>query len=373
MSVTSTYQKYRCFPASYSEGRDWFTEAVVQNKGTHERFVNPNAEGPGGEELSTDVGWFGPTDASRLFISICGTHGQEYFAGAATQLSWLASDGPSLLPDGVAVLLVHGHNAYGAAHFSRGNENFVDLNRNYRDFSKPVRDNPLYGELFDLLFSKAVDAHSLDDAIARYHQFMKSQDPTAAMTAMGGGQVSHPSGTIYAGDEEQWSTSTLKTIIGKYACKAEKAAIIDWHTGLGAYGALTVLQDLPVGSEEYRWACAWWSGRLEVDEIYESGTMPDFVGHVCDGVADQMRAAGVTVVQTVIEIGTFDNDAVIKALLIDRWLRFECEDVAAPSAVELRTRMMEALSPSLPDWQRMVAGDSQKFYRNSITGLVNWH
>ena len=367
------YQKYRCFPSSFSEGRDWFAEAVTQKSGTHERFVHPHAKGPDDGELSMDIGWIGNRDADKLFIAISGTHGQEYFAGAATQLSWLASDAPDDLPDDVAVLLVHAFNPYGAAHFSRGNENFVDLNRNYQLFDQPVRPNPLYQKLFDILFTPDLDDHILDDVMASYHEFMKSEDGKAAMTAMGGGQDTHPSGTIYCGTEQEWSTLTLRDAVDRYCGKAKKVALIDWHTGLGDYGEFTVLQELAPDSEEYRWACAWWAGALDVDKIYDEGVMPDFIGHVSDGVADQLRDGGAQVVQSVIEMGTFDNDAVIKALLIDRWLRFECNDKNAPEAVALRTKMMEWLSPALPDWQRAVAEKSQSFYQRTIAGLVNWN
>ncbi len=367
------YKKYRCFPSTYAEGRDWFTEAVAKQSGKHERFVHPEAKGPASSELSTDIGWFGPENAEKLFISISGTHGQEYFAGTATQLSWLASDGPQQLPDDVAVCLVHAHNPYGAAHFSRGNENFVDLNRNYQTFENPVRPNPLYQKLFDILFTSDLNDHLLDDVMANYHKFMESEDGKAAMTAMGGGQDTHPSGTIYCGTNQEWSTKTLRRIIDKYCSKAKTVALIDWHTGLGEHGEFTVLQELAPDTEEYRWACAWWAGPLRADTIYEAGVMPDFIGHVCDGVAEQLRERGATVVQTVIEMGTFDNDAVIKALLIDRWLRFECDDRSSPDAVSLRTKMMEWLSPSLPDWQRKICRDSLPFYERSIQGLANWN
>ena len=47
----------------------------------------------------------------------------------------------------VAVLLVHAVNPYGFSHLRRANEDHIDLNRNFLDFSRPLSKNAGYGEL----------------------------------------------------------------------------------------------------------------------------------------------------------------------------------------------------------------------------------
>jgi len=66
---------------------------ALADSGSLSTAINPLALGPAGEELATDLAWFGPADAERVFVSISGTHGQEYFCGAATQLNWIAEGG----------------------------------------------------------------------------------------------------------------------------------------------------------------------------------------------------------------------------------------------------------------------------------------
>lgn len=366
------YQSNQCFPQTYEEGRQWFQRAVKQRNGSLKSFVHPDETGPDGEELAIDFAWFGAAEADRLYISICGTHGQEYFCGAAGQLDWLASESCAALPANVAVCLVHAYNPYGAAYISRGNENFVDLNRNYFDPGTHIRPNSLYKELFELLFTADMNEHVMDDVMAAFYEFVENNDTQKAMTAMGGGQNTHPSGTLYCGHGDEWSTTTLRRFAHTHFTQANKVAIIDWHTGLGSFAEMTVLQELPPRSEEYRWACAWWDSPEAHAKLQATEARPDYVGNVNDGLANDLRAADAIVANTVIEMGTFGNQGVLAALLIDRWLRFECVDRDAPKAVELRTKMLERLNPSMPEWRAMVLAKMRLVYTNTITGLEHW-
>jgi len=365
-------EKYLCFPASYAEGRKWFLKTAKTAGAEITTAINPHAKGPEGEELATDMAWFGPADAERVFVSISGTHGQEYFCGAAGQLHWMLSDQPSELPEGVAVCLIHAHNPYGAAYHSRCNENFVDLNRNYFDPGTTVRPNRLYDALYEILSTKEISDHIVDDTMAAFYDFVEKNDTKEAMTAMGGGQDSHSDGLLYCGTGDEWSTENLRKIARDHLSKAEKVALIDWHTGLGEYGELTVLNDLDQASDEYRWACAWWSGPEASEALLAREDQPDYIGHVHAGLAADIRAHGAQVVDAVMEIGTVDNHSVLGALLIDRWLQLECTDTSSPHAVNMRTKMLERLNPSLYSWRQAVLDKTADMYARSIRGLVAW-
>lgn len=365
------YERYLCFPQTYDEGRRWFRDAVAWAGGELRAETNPHGLTPEGEPLTTDIGWFGPRDAERVLLSISGTHGQEYFCGAAGQLDWIATGGPSRLDSNLAVCLVHAHNPYGAAWLSRGNENFVDLNRNYFNHDRPVRPNPLYGELFDLLFTAKMDEHVLDDVMAGFYAFVARTDPVAAMTAMGGGQQTHPTGTLYCGSGPEWSTETLRGIVRRDLSRAKKVVVIDWHTGLGEFGKPTFLAEFATGSPAKAWVDRWWSGAERNTELSETAR-PEVIGNVCVGVGGDLRAAGVEVVDSVIELGTFANQGVLAALLIDRWLRFACPNPAAPAAVALRTQMMERLNPSNPEWRVAVVEAMRDIYDRTLAGLAAW-
>lgn len=363
--------RYRHFAQSFAEGRRWFRAAAEAAGGALWAETNPHGLTPEGELLSTDVAWFGPADAAALFVSISGTHGAEYFSGAAGQICWMAEGGPARLPAGVAVCLVHAHNCHGAAWHSRGNEDFVDLNRNYMDHSVELRPNPLYAELFDLLFTAEMDEHVLDDVMAAFYAFVDRSDPVAAMTAMGGGQRSHPTGTLFCGFEDAWSTAHLRRLVQERFGRAERVALIDWHTGLGDFGKPTLMNaDFPQ-PEAADWAARWWCHAPPNAELSDSAR-PEYVGNVSTGIADDLRARGALVAETVVEIGTFANTGVLMALLIDRWLRFACPDRTAPHAVRLETQMVERLNPSNPEWREAALAATRRLYADTIEGLTAW-
>ena len=68
-----------CFSEDYIEARAKFIQAAQAAGATITRFALAE-RGPDGDELSTDVAWLGPPDASRALITISGTHGVEGFS-----------------------------------------------------------------------------------------------------------------------------------------------------------------------------------------------------------------------------------------------------------------------------------------------------
>lgn len=363
-------RRYLCFPQTYEEGRAWFRNAVAMAGGRLVTADHPTAKGPAGEGLSTDLAWFGPSHAERVFVSLSGVHGQEYGFGAAAQLDWITGLGPAQLPPDIAVCLIHAVNPFGAAHNSRANENFVDLNRNYFDHAQPVRPNALYAELFELLFTTEMDEHVLDDVMAGFYAFVERNDRGAAMTAMGGGQNTHPTGTVFCGTKAEWSVETLRAIARAHLSQAERVAIVDWHTGLGEFAGLSGLHEHPIDSDAHRWSCAWWGPSIM--QSVHNDVRPDYIGTICRGLGDDLRARGAIVADTVFEAGTVDNRSVLGGLLIDRWLRIECKDPDHPHAVRMRTLMMERLNPSLHGWRLRVLENARGVYANTIQGLAAW-
>jgi hypothetical protein len=191
------------------------------------------------------------------------------------------------------------------------------------------------------------------------------------MTAMGGGQATHPSGNIYCGSRAEWSTEQLRALVRDRFGAAEKVALVDWHTGLGAFGQVTLLPEAGGVGEVDEWIQRWWGGTQAGDTL-QGPNKPRFVGQVVHGVARDLRRRGVRVASTVAEFGTFENRGVLAALLIDRWLRFACPDRTSPKAVRLHTLMMERLNPTLPEWRRMVLSEGARITDSTVAGLAHW-
>ena len=362
--------KHHCYPTTYDEGATWFAQLVEERGGHLRSSVLPDHVGPSGETLRTLTGWFGDSSAERVLLHICGTHGQEYFCGAAAQFDWILNEAHHL-PDEVAVCFVHAHNPYGAAYLSRANENFVDLNRNYFLGDIDVRPNPLYGALWQLLEIKAADQHTLDNAINGFYQFVEDNDEQAAITAMGGGQNTHPSGILYCGQSREWSTIQLQQLVERELTSRRAVVVMDWHTGLGEYAESTILCRMPPTAPMANWAETVWDVNHEASKL-EGPEQPDYVGEIHTGIFKQLEAHGVLCADTVVEIGTMDNPSVLQALLIDRYLRFECNEPDSAWAGSLRNKMTERLNPSLVTWREQSLQASRNILNRTVRGLAEW-
>ena len=134
------------FRPDYAACRDYFLDLANASGGALVRAAN-RAMGPGGIELSTEFMRLGPSRAERALILVSGTHGAEGFAGSAIQCAWLAAARGGVLPDNLAVLLVHGLNSFGFAHLRRVNEINVDLNRNFIDHEAEHPHNEGYAQI----------------------------------------------------------------------------------------------------------------------------------------------------------------------------------------------------------------------------------
>jgi len=62
------------FSAGYGEARAQFLSAAQAVGAALESFPQ-GQRGPDGGDLGTDVAWLGPADASRVLVTISGTHG----------------------------------------------------------------------------------------------------------------------------------------------------------------------------------------------------------------------------------------------------------------------------------------------------------
>ena len=134
------------FSHDYADARARLLAACALLRGRHRAYPNPH-RGPRGEELATDIAWFGPKEAAKVLVLVSATHGVEGFCGSGAQLDWLLGPGGSELAADTALLVVHAINPHGFAWLRRVTEEGCDLNRNFVDFAKPLPTNAGYDEL----------------------------------------------------------------------------------------------------------------------------------------------------------------------------------------------------------------------------------
>lgn len=274
------------FSADYFEARAKFRDAATVCDATLVAYRHPDAKGPKGEDLFIDVAVLGPNDAANALIVISGTHGVEGYAGSAIQTGWLRTQGAPLRD--MRLVFIHALNPFGFAWNRRVTEDNVDLNRNFVDRSAALPLNPDYDLLAEAIAPASLDDDALESASRALRNYAKEFGAFAMQETISKGQYTRADGVYYGGTREQWSAGMLRQILGEHLGASRRAAVIDIHTGLGAYGDAELISEDEPASPAYQRARAWWgesvastrSGDSLSAQVYGSldSAMPGFIG-----------------------------------------------------------------------------------------------
>jgi hypothetical protein len=361
------------FSDSYEDGREKFLAVCEENKLSVESHINPCSHSPTGGELAMDVVWCGLNNASRVLVVTTGTHGLEAATGSATVLQWLNEKNYLKLPKNCAVLIVHTVNPFGWAFNSRTNEDNVDLNRNFLDHNKIYPSNDKYQELYDLINVTKLSSESLHQAIEKFHQYEVDEGKFAAIQAITAGQYTDAEGLGYGGNQASWSKNKLIEIVQSKLNKAQKIVSIDWHTGIGEYGKPFFISIDKTDSLSYKLATQWWHTTIHSESVFGDGLKPDYTGLLMQNLNEEMQNLnGAQVLSVVIEMGTYELDSMLQALIIDNYLRRTSNANETQNNFDYRLRLVERFYPSMPEWRNSVLIHSERIYRQALNGLSNW-
>lgn len=338
----------------YAAARHRFLAAATQAGATVDTFVHPEATGPDDSELAIDVARLGPDDAPAALVVVSGTHGVEGFAGSALQTNWLGQPDRLLRP-GLSLLMIHALNPYGFAWTSRTNEDNVDLNRNFIDWTAPPPTNPAYDELADLLVPERWDSESQGSTTSALLVEAERRGFEAMQEIISGGQYRHRRGVFYGGQGPVWSHRWLRDEAPALAGSARRVGVIDLHTGLGpwSHGELIVTPggDHPVTRRARRW---WGDVRSMLDGDSVSA---ELTGDWLAVVEDLWPEAEVTAV--CLEFGTVDPVEVLQALRAESWLNNErhrlgrdpeADDGGEAAGEAIRRAVRAAFADDDPAW-----------------------
>lgn len=352
------------FSPDFIQARDKFREAAASASGALESITCPE-RGPDGEELSTDLAWFGPREAEGILVMISGTHGVEGFCGSGAQVDWLRRGATNRLPAGLAVLMIHAINPYGFAWLRRVTQENVDLNRNWIDFDAAVPDNPGYDELSAAVLPAEWSEASQRESFQVLDAYRAKYGMDALQQALSGGQYKHPAGIYYGGASPTWARRTQTSIFETYLANAARVAIIDYHTGLGAWGCAEPMITDPIDSAGFKRARKWYGAAI-TSTVGGDSTSADIIG---DGLAAASALLpGVEVTGMALEIGVQPPMQVLNALRADAWLH-ACGDPLGEQGRAIKAEIRAAFYGDADVWKGMVAGQSWLTCRQAIAGL----
>jgi hypothetical protein len=352
------------FAQSYAEARSALHDAAAA-AGLKVRPEPHPLKGPEGEELATDVIWIGPEDARKLLVSISATHGGEGYCGSGAQRGMLETGRYKDLPADTAVLMIHAINPHGFAWMRRVTEDNVDLNRNFVDFEAPLPENPGYEELHEVICPASWDRETIERTFAELMAYGEEHSTAALQQAISGGQYRHADGIFFGGRGPTWSHRKLKELLTHHGARAEKIAVIDYHTGLGPFGHGERICVHPAGSAARARAEAWYEGDITSTDDGSSTSAP-LVGTNDAGIGAALAHAEVT--QIALEYGTQPLFEVLSALRGDNWLHVH-GDPKGPEAAPIKAELKRCFYPGTPEWCRLVWDRAVQTEELALAGL----
>lgn len=358
-----------CFSPDYKTARSRFLDKATSAGGAIRSYDNPN-KGPSGEDLATDVAWFGPHDARNVLVLVSSTHGVEGFCGSGAQLDWLATNGPEGLPSGLGVMVVHAINPHGFAWLRRTTEEGVDLNRNCISFGGSLPANDGYDELASAFVPASLDEATLNDARARREAYREKHGRVAFEQARSSGQYTHPEGIFFGGTGPTWSLKTLEQICTDYDLSSrEGVAVIDYHTGLGSHGYGEPICGHRPGESGQARCRAWYGHSLGEPLLGKSSSLP-IAGLTQYAWARCVGGDKLTFIA--LEFGTYDAEVGADALRDDHWLHaYGTVDWASEETQRIKTNLRRFYHPDTQDWCELVLFRSRQVISQAVTGLCS--
>jgi hypothetical protein len=354
------------FAPDYATARPSFRAAAQAVGAELDEF--PHAlTGLQGEALAVDVAWLGPRDARRVLVSISATHGIEGLYGSGCQVGFLQQYGHEALPPDMAILMIHALNPYGFSWLRRVNEDNIDINRNFIDFTQPSL-NPGYETVHDWL-PKDWTPETQSHLKTQIEAYMAEVGPAAAATAISGGQYTHPDGIFYGGAALCWSNKVLATLAQRYLQHAQIMAVLDHHTGLGPQGHTELICRHPMGSEALALAQQWWGRDVTSPDAGESVSAV-LGGNVRMALVDLCPQA--LVVAIALEVGTQSEQQVIFSLLADNWLH-QWGDPRCATGDRIRQQVRSAFYLDTDEWRALSYGRAMEIYQQGLQGLQTAH
>ncbi len=348
------------FPADYTQACANFAtaRAPLGARVTLRDFSVPGLT-PQGEPLRTQTAWIGSPDATRVLVVISATHGVEGFAGSAIQCDLLQQLEKTQLEPDMALLLIHALTPWGFAWRRRCDEQGIDLNRNFIDFTQPLPVNSGYDALQPLLFLE-------DDAErqAGFDRFIATQGQTAFEMAISGGQYTDPAGPFYGGAAPGVAREVTETLMKDYALSKRRLGVVDIHTGLGPFGYGEVICDHVPDSPGLATAQRWYGDACTVPMLGTSSSVPklgllDYAWHAI------MDAESCYIT---LEFGTYATRDLFNVLLADH-RAWQCGDEEAKVASAVA--MQRHFCPSDPAWQELVLFRGRQVIAQAMQGLLS--
>lgn len=358
----------RDFVTDYADARALFLARATERGARLHSVPHPRERGRLGETLAIDTAVFGPSDAPEVLLIQGATHGMEGLCGSGIVCALLREGFDRIeraTQQGIKVVLLHALNPFGFSWCRRVNEDNVDLNRNFRDFSKPPADDPDYALAHPMLFPETwppSEAHQ-----SRLQALIAQRGQAWWQYAVSHGQQLHADGVFYAGNAPTWSNQVLRETLRREVRGAAGLHWIDLHTGLGPSGHGEKIYGGLDDADCIRRTRECWGP--EVTSIFEGSSTSALVfgtvGQAAWDECPETRYSGIG-----LEYGTVPFTAVLGALQFDHWVHARAPQDETLKA-QARELMKAAFAVDTPLWRRQVTEQGWQAVDQAIDHILD--
>lgn len=347
---------------SYASARQSFLAAASAADARVTSYPHP-LQGLDNEPLFVDVAEVGPADAESVVIVVSGTHGVEGYLGSALQRHHLEMMSSATHADPTFVF-VHALNPYGFSWVRRVNEDNVDLNRNFIDWSLPHPVNDDYGELADTIVPSSWTDEEQERTRGELLTKLVELGMDRAQQIISGGQFTHPTGVFYGGTGPVWSHRWLRDFFAERLASVSRASIIDVHTGLGPWAHAELISSEPAGSAALARQRSWWT---DVTALSEGTSVSAQITGEWLGALDRLAPA-TQVTAIAIEYGTVDQITILDSLRADAVLHATGAQTS-PTGEAIRAKVRAAFIDDDPAWLQACWPSYASVYEAAVTQL----
>lgn len=357
------------FSGDYFEARSKFLSAAKALNLKVETRTNTETSGPNNEPLHADVVTIGDSQAANRILLISATHGVEGFCGSACQTAFLRSSHVESLPHDTSITMLHALNPHGFAWLRRVNENNIDLNRNFISFSAPRPHNEHYEALRSIMILPDLEEETLRTANRQMVAFGKTHGFDTLQTGLTSGQYVDRKGLYYGGAAPSWSNRLLREVLQTKIRGAERAAQIDFHTGLGPHGYGEIISEYEEEDPAYARARAWFGDDVTSTRVGDSSSaaLTGTTDHAFHQELEDIEGVSIA-----LEFGTIASDDVFDATRADNWLHLE-GDIASEAGRRIKSEIRAAFYSEEDVWKENVWSRGEEIILRAVDAFRSDH
>ena len=362
---------------TYGDGRDTFLRAAEKRKARITSYPH-GLRGRHGEELATDVCYFGPDEPTKLVIVSTAVHGIEGYAGCAilTQLFGEQLDGLDA-PKDIGFLAINFVSPHGASFATRADIGNINLNRNFLNHPDDHIENPEYEEISWIINPVRLD-HSWSDGFRFFTKYKKKWGARKIQEVLTRGQYFNEKGVEFGGFEVSPTNLLFRRILRENVPESVRACTcFDVHTGLGgekddlgAHSGVVLITEFPEDSYHFRQGRRWF-GNVVQSSLSRSAISTPRLGTVDHAIVQELGAINPDCAVAVYcaEFETYDLKRVAWTCRSDNWLNNHGE-LESGRGQRIKKSMYRMFYPPSKKWRTNLLREGALLIDQAVQGLA---